>query len=459
MPDFVKIQAPTVSINALPRMGCAPLTHRFTATVNSVDPVVSYEWDFGNGNTSNLSSPTQTFAAGAYDIQLVITTAGGCTDTVKVIRGIVASIKPAANFTATPRDACAFTSINFSDLSTGTVTSWQWLFGDGGSSTLQNPTYEYQDTGYFDVTLIVCNEGCCDTLKFENYIHINPPIAAYDVAFDCAKPFERVFTDQSVGADEWLWNFGDGNTATTASPTHTYTATGAYNVNLFVKNNTTGCTSTKNITVTIVDEKAAFTASDTIVCKYEPIIFSPAGTMPNSNITTYEWTYGDGNAGNTAPASHAYQQAGVYTVQLIITDILGCKDTLAKNLHIRVDGPTAAFTPGITSTCLLSAVPFTDNSTTDGLHPIQTWIWNYGDGTTDTLTAPPFVHNYAAPGSYGVSLKVIDNSGCADSTAQNSTILISKPLAAFSSIDTLTCPTKLVKFINRARLNLYLEFW
>ena len=444
--DLVKIQPPQISFNNLPVSACAPLSWTFTSSINSVDPVVSYHWDFGDGTTSTLPTPTHIFAAGVYDIQLIITTAGGCSDTAVFTRGIIASVKPTANLVAAPLNVCAHLPVNFTDLSTGTITNWLWKFGDGATSTDQNPVHIYEDTGYFDVTLIVCNAGCCDTVKFLHYVHINPPIAAFDVDFLC-RSTTRTFTDRSIGADEWNWNFGDGNTSTQQSPVHTFADTGTYTITLLVRNFTTGCEYIKTKLVSIINEKANFTASDSVICKNNAVNFAAVGNN-NANVASFEWDYGDGTTASSASNSHIYTQAGKYTVRLIVTDVFGCKDTLIKALYIQVDGPTAGFVPSVPGSCLLSAITFTDNSVTDGTHGITTWTWNYGDGIIDTLTAPPFQHTYAAQGAYTVSLKVTDSKGCVDSIVKPSIIIISKPVANFSSVDTVSCPTKVIAFTN-----------
>jgi gliding motility-associated-like protein len=445
-PAFVKIAPPQASINNLPVLGCTPLSWTFSSAVNTVDPVISYHWDFGDGNSSSLPTPTHVFNTGSYDITLIVTTAGGCTDTVIVKNGITASIKPAANLIATPLDVCAHLPVNFTDLSTGTVTTWHWDFGDGSTSNQQNPIHIYEDTGYFDIKLQVCNAGCCDSVTFSQYIHINPPIAAFDVDFSCYSK-TRTFTDRSIGADEWTWDFGDGSTSTLQSPLHTYADTGNYTISLRVKNYTTGCEYTKTTAIRIIDEQANFVVSDSVTCRNNPITFTATGNN-QADMATYLWDFGDGGSVYNPIVNHTYTLPGKYTVQLIVTDIFGCKDTLVKPLHIQIDGPTAAFVPGITGSCLLSAIPFTDNSVDDGTHPISTWIWNYGDGITDTLSAGPFLHNYNASGIYTVTLKVIDSKGCVDSVAIPDALLISKPVADFFSPDTISCPTKPIVFSN-----------
>ncbi len=444
--DLVKIQPPVASINNLPVSACAPLTWTFSSSVSTVDPVVGYQWDFGDGNTSIQPNPAHTYAAGTYNVQLIITTAGGCTDTVTAVPGIIASVKPVPDFVATPRDVCAHIPVNFTDLSTGKVTNWLWLFGDGGTSTDQNPTHVYEDTGYFDITLIVCNAGCCDSVKFLNYVHINPPIALFDFDFHCNSK-TRIFTDQSIGADEWNWDFGDGTTSILQNPTHTFPDTGTYTITLLVRNHTTGCEYTKIKYISILHEIANFIVNDSVICKNNAVNFTAIGNN-SAYVATYEWDFGDGTTGANANTAHVYTQAGKYTVRLIVTDGQGCKDTLVKPLYIQVDGPTAGFAPSIPGSCLLSAVTFTDNSVSDGTHAIISWTWDYGDGSIATLSAPPFQHTYSAAGNYTVSLKVTDSKGCIDSIVKTSVIIISKPAAGFSSADTLSCPNQPIHFTN-----------
>ena len=91
--DYIQIQPPTASINLLPAGGCAPFSWTFDATINSSEPVATYLWDFGDGTTSGLASPTHIFNPGVYDISLIITTINGCRDTVTVPRGIRSGIR------------------------------------------------------------------------------------------------------------------------------------------------------------------------------------------------------------------------------------------------------------------------------------------------------------------------------------------------------------------------------
>ena len=446
---YIMVAKPVVTIPGLPMRGCAPFTYNFTTNINSVDSVVSYFWNFGDGTTSSLPNPSHTFIlAGNYTIRVIINTLNGCSDTATVVNGIMVNNKPHANFSATPLDVCAFIPITFTDLTTGSPDQWLWNFGDAGTSTLQNPIHGYQDTGLFNVTLIVWTNGCPDTIKFVNYIHIKPPIAKFAIGLDCNFPMQRVFTDHSIGADTWSWNFGDSTSSTVQNPTHTYAAPGSYNVVLTVTNSTTGCAHNWALIVNVISEKSNFTASDTVVCKGSSIAFQTIG-INIQNISLFDWNYGDGTSSavyNSNP-SHVYNVSGTYTVRLIITDLNGCMDTMTKQLYIKVYGPTASFNSAPLGTCINNTITFTDASTMDGTHPITTWIWNYGDGTIDTLTSPPFQHAYSSAGVYNISLKIKDNNGCSDSISRLGYITISKPVAGFTS-DTLSCTSGIIIFTN-----------
>ncbi len=445
--NYIKINQPQANILNLPQQGCSPFSWAFSSTVNVTEPITAYLWNFGDGATSTLANPTHIFGPGTFTISLIITTASGCIDTVIFNNGIKTGIKPQANFSANPRDVCANVPVDFTDLSTGNIDQWLWDFGDGGTSTVQNPSHIYTDTGYFNIQLIVWNNGCPDTVHIDNYIHIKPPIAAFSVTSTCAEPFKRIFTDLSIGADEWNWDFGDATTSTVPSPTHIYASAGTYTVSLLVKNYSTGCTYTSVKTVRVIAENADFTATDTVICRSNTITFTAIGINP-ANLQYYEWSFGDGTTGLGITNSHTYTIAGLYDISLITIDWNGCRDTLTKVHYVKVNGPTAGFNIPTSGFCLLSSVTFTDLSVSDGNHPITQWIWNWGDGITDTLNSGPFIHTYASPGVYTVTLIVTDSIGCRDSLTRPNLLAISKPVAGFAAADTLTCPGQNILFLN-----------
>jgi gliding motility-associated-like protein len=449
--DFIKIQKPVTSFNNLPDSGCVPFTKTFVSTSVTVDPVTGYLWSFGDGTTSSEATPTHTYATeGVYAVSVIETTASGCTDTAIVNRGIIADTKPVLNFSASPRNTCAKTAVDFKDLTVGKATRWLWIFGDGQFGYSKNPSHTYSDTGKFDIKLIVWNNGCADSITFKDYIYINAPIAKFSLKMDCKNPYERVFTDFSIGADEWNWDFGDGTTSTQKNVTHQYPHAGFFQTSLTVKNYTTGCEHTTKMLVQIIDAKAVFTTSDSIICRGNGIQFNTGLSL--EEIRSFNWNFGDGTIVDTIANSgtHIYRASGNFTVRLIITNMLGCRDTLVKSLAIRVNGPVANFAAAVPGSCLNTPVFFNDLSTTDGLNPIKFFTWSYGDSTTETLAAGPFQHSFQGQGKFTIKLLITDSVGCKDSFALVTPLIISKPIAKFTTKDTLSCPSKPVQFTNQS---------
>lgn len=447
--NYIRIKIPVIGINNLPQRGCGPLIHKFTSAVNSIDSITGYHWDFGDGSSSDSITPTHIYnTPGKYSITLTYTTQGGCSGSVTIQNGIIVGSKPQTKFLVDQTNVCAVEKINFTDQSVGNPDQWIWFFGDGGSSAKQNPVYQYNDTGYFSVTLISLNNGCGDTLTIPKKIHVNPPVANFSFVKMCTVPRQVAFTDASIGADYWNWNFGDGTTSVEKNPTHTYLTPGNYTVSLTVTNQSTGCSETKTQTIKVIREIAAFTASDAVICRNATVTFSTSN-INSGNIDLYTWKFGDGisvsDSANTI--THQYTKASSYNVTLFIKDINGCIDSITKPLAVQVNGPTAVFHSSIPGTCLNSSVNFFDSSYSDGTHPIQQWQWNWGDGKTDNLNGGPFNHTYSAPGIYAVSLIATDSKGCADTIKKPSAIVVSKPIAAFTT-DSLSCTSKPINITN-----------
>jgi PKD repeat protein len=151
---------------------------------------------------------------------------------------------PVADFSATPVDGDAPLTVDFTDLSTENPTSWSWSFGDGGTSTAQNPSYTYYTPGTYTVTMTVANSAGSDTATKTGYISITEPTPVPPVADFSATPTGGYvplavdFTDLSTGSPtSWLWDFGDGTgTSTEQNPSYTYSTAGTYTVTLTASN-------------------------------------------------------------------------------------------------------------------------------------------------------------------------------------------------------------------------------
>ncbi len=191
----------------------------------------SFAWDFGDGNTSSMQNPNHVYAqSGTYEVCLFVNNVGG---TDSYCEMITVAVAPTSSFATA--DGSNEGEVLFTDLSTNDPTSWAWDFGDGNTSTLQNPTNTYAQADTYNVCLVVTNAAGMDTYC-EMITVVFAPIAAFDSA-DGTSDGEVVFTDLSTNSPTaWSWDFGDNNTSNLQNPTNTYTASGTYNVCLVASN-------------------------------------------------------------------------------------------------------------------------------------------------------------------------------------------------------------------------------
>ena len=235
------------------------VSHAVQFIDKSLGDIVSWLWDFGDGNTGTDQNPTHQYTAnGQYDVTLTVTDSGGNQDTKTITNCVTVANDPGASFVASTTAEHINTNIQFTDQSTssGTITAWQWDFGDGTTSTNQNPVHQYTTSGLYTVSLTVTDEYGSDTMTRTNYIAIDvPPMAEFTSDTQSAFLNENItFTDQSTSygtISSWQWNFGDGTTSTAQNPVHSYSATGNYTISLTVTDEFGNDTETKTNYITI----------------------------------------------------------------------------------------------------------------------------------------------------------------------------------------------------------------
>jgi parallel beta-helix repeat protein len=165
--------APVANFSGTPVSGTAPLAVSFTDT--STGNITSWSWDFGDTGTSTLQNPSHTYtSAGTYTVSLTVTGPGG-SDTKTATNYITVYAVPVANFSGTPVSGTAPLSVTFTDTSTGDITSWSWVFGDGYTSTVQNPSHTYLFAGTYTVSLTVTGPGGSNTKTMAGYITVSVP--------------------------------------------------------------------------------------------------------------------------------------------------------------------------------------------------------------------------------------------------------------------------------------------
>lgn len=210
------------------------------SSVNTINSVSSCTWDFGDGENSTLFSPFHQYGtSGIFNVSMTATSQNGCFSTLDSV--ILINSSPIANFNGSP--VCLRNETSFIDNSTAAIpdiiTSWQWIFGDGSISNIQNPTHLFTNENIYSNTLIITtNQGCSDTIVNTNIIW---PLPEPDFAFENGEIFEETtFTNTTTinssitqnSIADYLWNFGDGTYSSEISPVHAFSEDEIVNVSL-----------------------------------------------------------------------------------------------------------------------------------------------------------------------------------------------------------------------------------
>lgn len=257
--------AVVVNFTANPTNGLAPLLVNFT---NLSSGATNYSWTFGDGNNSAATNPSNTYTnAGSYSVTLMAIGAGG-TNSVTFTNYITVTNAPppppppapVVNFIADITAGLAPLIVNFTNLSTNAM-DFAWTFGDGHTATNTNPSNTYSNAGTFSVSLTAIGLGGTNSVTLTDYIIVTnappppPPAPVANFIADITgglAPQTVTFTNLSTNATNFAWTFGDGHTATNASPSNTYTNAGTFTVSLTAigLGGTNSVTFTNYITVT-----------------------------------------------------------------------------------------------------------------------------------------------------------------------------------------------------------------
>lgn len=272
-----------------------PIT--FSNTSQSFAPIASYFWDFGDGNTSTLSSPPQhTYAApGNYLVKLALQGLDGCnSDTLR--RTIVVGDFPIANFTIA--DTCAGIAPRINELSQvtyGTLNQWNWLLDGSPISNAQFPQLSGLSSGPHTLALTATsNYGCASTLVSRNFNMSAKPSVSGSAANGCVDDmisFAGQQLDNATTIVSWNWQFGDNNSADVQNPQHMYSSPGIYQA-VVGATSSIGCVSDPFTVPVAINQIIARAGNDTIVIKDVPFQLRSGYTIfgdPNTTLS-YLWT-------------------------------------------------------------------------------------------------------------------------------------------------------------------------
>lgn len=365
-------------------LDCPAPQAAFTFTINGLEVIFNentenapsdWVWSFGDGFGDLQPNPSHTYASpGAYLVCL--TAENGCGQNQYCEMVTVSCAAPQAGFVAQTQEL----AVTFTDWSTNDPEYWSWSFGDGATSTLQNPSYTYEVPGEYEVCLMTGSLCGTDTFCVNIEVTCVPSQANFQtIATELAVAFTDLSSNEPVS---WQWTFGDGATSTLQSPSHTYTLPGDYLVCLTVGDICGTTQRCELITVSCAPPSADFAINAnglSISCN--------ANT--GGNDVQWEWDFGDDNSGAGQSVSHTFETPGEYEICLTLTSPCGVS-TQCQSVLVSCAPPEALFSVSGVGLNLI----FFDASTNNP----DEWLWDFGDGSTSTDQNP--FHTYSAPGDY-----------------------------------------------------------
>ena len=327
---------------------------------------------------------------------------------------------PTAEFTYSPSDPTTQDTVQFTDQSTdfdGSIVSWSWDFGDGATSTLENPTHQFDEGTYTVILTVTDDDGATDMHTDTVTVSNVGPIADFSYSPSDPTTAELVtFTDGSSDVDgsvvSWSWDFGDGGTSSQSDPTYSYSDDGTYTVTLTVTDDD-GATDSYSDTVVVanIGPTAEFTYSPSDPTTQDTVQFTDQSTDFDGSIVSWSWDFGDGATSTLENPTHQFDE-GTYTVILTVTDDDGATDMHTDTVTVSNVGPIADFSYSPTTPSTLDDVSFTDLSV-DSDGSISSWSWDFDDGVTSSDQHP--IHSFSTVGTYQVSLTVTDDDGATNS--------------------------------------------
>lgn len=452
-PIIVNIK-PTAGFTYSPVNGCPNLSVTFTNT--SANATV-YNWNFGNGNISAATDPTEVFTNSLttnkiYTVTLTASTASGCSDTQTAT--VTVFTKPTASFTLNAPAGCSPVAATFTNNSSG-ATSYNWNFGDLSTSTATTAVLSHT---YMNTTLLIqtytaqlvaiSSNGCRDSTQLTVTIYPRPIFNFTMVPNSGCSPLNINFPPV-LGAVNYQWDFGDGSSPDfSANPTHTFTNTTTsditYTVQLIASNAFSCVDTTYGYPVVYAKPAAGFVPTPTVGCSPLAVSFT------NTSVagSTYVWKFGDGNTALATNTNHTYTNTSntidqTFTPTLVVTSANGCKDSVTSPILVRYK-PNAAFTID-SPKCTSKTIVFTDNSSGAG-----SYNWNFGDGSpASSITNPShtYTNNAISNITFTAQLIVTSPSGCKD-TAVAVPEIYAKPVPDFTFTPGSGCSPLPVSFNN-----------
>jgi len=411
------VTAPEAGFTSSNASGCAPLAVQFSD--QSSDNATSWTWSFPGGTpaSSNQPSPTVNYdQPGVYDVQLVVSNAAGA-DTLLQTAWVEVLDLPSADFSFVQNG----TVVQFSNAS-ASGSSFLWDFGDGTTSTEEEPVHNYEEEGDYALSLTVSNACGSDTAIDSLSVLFSLPTADFtaDATTGCAPLTVAFFNASSADTEsvEWTFEGGAPATSTSFSPVVTFNEPGTYTVTLKASNSSGSSTVSKMDYIQVNPQPEA---SFTVDANGPTVQFANTSSLADS----YLWLFGDGDSSTAVFPQHTYTGPGPFDVMLIAFNACG-QDTAVQQLNLSGSAPQAGFGLAGEVGCAPASIQFLDESQ----GPVESWSWTFAGADPAASTESDPLVAFPEPGLYPVSLTVQNAWG--SSTFTDTLEVLGLPLSAFN---------------------------
>jgi gliding motility-associated-like protein len=408
-------------------------------------PITKWAWDFGDGSTGTGSPVNHSYnAAGTFNVTATFTDAGGCVG--KLTKASVVTIDPPK---VQINDLKAGGCVPYTYTPTATVTavdgvaSYLWDFGDGTTSTAQNPTHLYNNTGKYNIKLtITTNGGCTVTTTVVDGVKVGtPPSPDFTLTpTDACASQAIAFTDLTPQpVDEWEWSFGDNSSSTEQSPTHLYLDSGTFIVKLTAFNNRCPAISTGK-TVHIKPPIAKF--EHHINCNNLNVPFTDLSkTDPAYGSISYSWQFGNPSVGtsNAQNPTFLFPGYGTYFVTLSLTNG-SCTSTYTDTVKLVKE--LAKF---VVQSPACKNIDFPITAVVGKAENVAKFEWSI-DGGSWTVDDATYIANLATPGTHSVGLVITDINNCTDTIFVANAVNVVGPTANFNAASIGGCKNAAITF-------------
>jgi PKD repeat protein len=350
----------------------------------------------------------------------------GCGSSSPTVQPPVANA--GGSYTGTVGTAVSFSGAASTDPQNQTLT-YAWNFGDNSTGIGVSPTHTYAVAGTYTVSLTATNtSNLSNTATSKATITPGPPVAnaggPYTGMVGTAVSFSGAGSSDPQGQTlTYAWSFGDSSMGTGATPTHTYAAPGTYTVSLTVTNTsnlTATATSKATIAAAALLPPVANAGGPYTGATGVAVSFSGAASSDLQGETlSYAWNFGDNSTGTGATPTHTYATSGTYTVSLTVTNTSNLSNTATSKATIAAQPPIAN-AGGPYAATVGATIQFSGATSSDPQGETLAYDWSFGDNATATGVNP--THMYATPGTYTVSLTVVNSSNLKGTATSKATI-------------------------------------